>query len=62
MLIGTVVLVLVVTLVVGETGTLARVAAFLAALSGFGVAAWTTFLGGGERIWEAFLDWAGVDW
>lgn len=62
MLVGTVVLVVVVTLVLGETGTLARVAAFLAALAGFGVAAWTTFLGGGERLWATLLDWGDVDW
>jgi hypothetical protein len=58
----TVALVQVSVLVAGSTGFLARTLGFLAGLGGFVTAAWMTFFGGAERLWELFLDWTDTEW
>lgn len=62
MLVSTVLLVEAVVLVTGEEGTVATIAAFVAALVGFGVTAWIVFLGGAELIWDVVIDWADIRW
>lgn len=49
-------------LLFGGTGLVGTVAEFLAALVGFGVAAWIAFYGGDERIWGLLVDQLDVDW
>lgn len=47
---------------VGGSGVVGSVAEILAAIAGFGVAAWITLYGGAERIWLVLLDRLGVEW
>lgn len=61
-MVATVVLVQASVLVVGTTGRLARALGFLAGVAGFGTAAWMTFYGGAERLWELFLDRTDTEW
>jgi len=62
LVVATVVLVrLAVFLPLGD-GSVARTAEFLAALAGFGVTVWATFLGGAELIWERFLERTDTEW
>jgi|AntDeeMetagen681_2_1112603.scaffolds.fasta_scaffold03731_1 uncharacterized membrane protein YfcA len=51
-----------VVLLFGGAGLVATVAEFLAAIAGFGVAAWIAFYGGDERIWAVVVDRLDVDW
>ena len=62
MLVATVTLVQVVVLALGPVGALARTVAFLAAAAGFGAAAWMTFFGGAERLWQVFLARTDTEW
>ena len=62
MMTATVLLVQLVVLLLGDFGVVARAVEFLAAVAGFVVAAWMTFYGGAEAVWDEFLERTDTNW
>lgn len=61
-LIATVALMQPVVFVFGSGSGLARGVGFVAGVTGFAVAVWTTFYGGAEALWAVVLDVTDTEW